>query len=117
MGAVSPDLFSVTAVHANGDITVVVRGDLDLEGASSLTKVLDDLLIGAFTQVIIDLSGLTFADSQGLSVLIRAHKRLSEDGRSLVLRNPNRQMLKLLQITGLMDYLNVEVSRQSSKPG
>jgi anti-sigma B factor antagonist len=57
---------------------------------------------------VVDLSGVGFVDSSGLRVLIEAHQRAQADSRRLVLSGSTRPVLRLLQITGLMEYLNVE---------
>jgi anti-anti-sigma factor len=49
-----------------------------------------------------------FLDSQGLSILVAAYKRLSEDHCRLRLINPRPQVTQLLKMTGLDTYLNPE---------
>jgi anti-sigma B factor antagonist len=60
--------------------------------------------------VVIDLSGVGFIDSSGLRVLVEAHQRAEAEARRLVLSGPSRQVLRLLEISGLMEYLHVEPS-------
>ena len=51
---------------------------------------------------------MTYIDSSGLGVLVGAHKRLKSQGRSLVLRVSDPEMIKLLAITGLDQLFAIE---------
>lgn len=63
-----------------GDV-VVVRGELDLTNAQAL----DDALAGASGRtVILDVGALSFIDSAGIRTIDRAHRRLADEGRSLL---------------------------------
>ena len=56
----------------------------------------------------VDLSGVTFIDSQGLSVLLRAYKALSPEGRGLCLRSPRPQVRQALEVSGVASVLTVD---------
>ena len=58
--------------------------------------------------VIVDLRKVTYIDSSGLGVLVGAHRRLKSEGRSLVLRFADPEMIKLLAITGLDQFFAIE---------
>ncbi|MFD0884986.1 STAS domain-containing protein [Streptosporangium algeriense] len=60
--------------------------------------------------VIADLSGMTFLDSSGLSVLVAAHAAAEEEGSSLHLAEVRPIPLRLLTITGLLSFLHVHNS-------
>jgi anti-anti-sigma factor len=60
------------------------------------------------TRVDVDLANLDFMDSSGLSVLVAEHKRTRNDGGGLVIMSPNRRVIRLFQLNGLMSYLVVE---------
>jgi len=92
----------------DGSTVVVLVGELDMDSAPVLGAMLDDVITAGPPEVVLEMSGLGFLDSTGLGVLIRAHKRMSAGGRRLVLRSPGPEPLKVLEITGLMAYLNVE---------
>jgi anti-anti-sigma factor len=47
-------------------------------------------------------------DSSGLSVLVAEHRRTKHDGGGLVILSPNRRVIRLFQLNGLMSYLVVE---------
>ncbi len=89
----------------DGLILLAVSGELDLASAPMLAEQLeraDELDAGV---VIIDLRELDFMDSTGLHLLLKAHKRAQELGRRFVLVKGNKQIERLLSLTGVDEKL------------
>jgi anti-sigma B factor antagonist len=84
-----------------------LSGEIDAHSVTVLAGQLDPLP-GSSGDVVIDLSGVEFVDSSGLRVLVEAHRRAEAEARRLVLKDSSRPVLRLLEISGLMDYLNVK---------
>ncbi len=104
--------------HAQGDTQVLaVSGELDLAAASSLEEELDRALTSGSQLIVIDLKGLDFIDSTGLSVLVRAHQRAQEAGLNLGLVNPGAQVERLLSLTGLAQRLTLDDGLQERAAG
>ena len=80
---------------------VEVIGELDLDTAPRLGEALVDLAGQGRVHVTLDLTGMTFIDSTGLSVFVSGLKRLRETGGALALRSPSTTAMKVLEITGL----------------
>ena len=76
---------------------IELAGELDFGTAPHLEAVLDRLLVIP-DHIIVDVSELTFIDSTGLRLLMRASTLV--EGR-IWLRGPSRQILRLLDISGL----------------
>ena len=93
--------FDLLIVQSEDQIVVKVLGDLDLDNAPRLGAVLTDLAGQGGVHVTLDLGGMTFIDSTGLSVLIRGLRRLREVGGDLALQSPSATAIKVLEITGL----------------
>ena len=74
-----------------------VRGELDLFAVPVLEAVLADL-DGNHE---IDLSGVTFFDSSALRVFLTVRRRNAK----LRVVNPSEAVIKVLEITGTLDYL------------
>jgi anti-sigma B factor antagonist len=89
-------------------IVLVLAGELDAASAPELQHHLDDLLSQPHARVMLDLNGLSFVDSAGVSVLIRAKQRAETNGRTLVLRRPTEQLERVFALVGLADWLAVE---------
>jgi anti-sigma B factor antagonist len=86
-----------------GDVHLVaLTGELDMATAKGLT---DWLVCIAGSPVIVDLSGLTFMDSSGISALVMARNRMVEDGNELILTRPHPIVSKTLNIVGLSDWV------------
>lgn len=80
-------------------------GELDTHTAPSLQAALADL---GGERVVIDMAGVEFVDSSGLRVLIQSHQQADEAGRAVVLSRPSNAVRRLLEISGLEGYLNVD---------
>lgn len=96
------------SVHLSGtdDRCLVVVGDLDGHTRDLLEPELHALDIGS--DVVLDLSGLTFIDSGGLSLLLIYHSRHEEAGSRLKIRNPSAAFLRLLELAGLVNYFTTD---------
>lgn len=106
---VGPVDFRVEA-QPQGALTVVtVEGELDVHTAPQLSSALDGIYASG-QAVVVDLSGVPFMDSTGLSVFVTALKRTKEaDGQlGLVVTEP--AVLKVFTITGLDTVLAVHDS-------
>lgn len=93
-------------VRNEGQTTVVaVTGELDLASSHILEEQL--ATAGGAELVIVDLRGLEFIDSTGLSVLVKAHHEAQEAGRRFGVVRGNAQVQRLLGLTGLAERLTV----------
>ena len=82
-------------------IVLAARGELDLASSELLESAIAAAIESAAAQVILDLRGLEFIDSVGISVLIRANQRLHDLGRRFGLVRGGAQVQRLLSLTGL----------------
>jgi anti-sigma B factor antagonist len=91
-----------------GDARVFrLSGDLDMETAPTLNERLHEAIGDGQTHFIVDVSGLTFIDSTGISVLLHSLKDVERlDGR-LVLRSPTERTLRVLEIVGLRELFGL----------
>ena len=87
---------------------LVLSGELDVVSAPELQQHLDEVLAEQHERVMLDLTGLTFVDSAGVSVLIKAKQAAEASGRTLVLRRPTEQLERVFALVGLADWLAVE---------
>ena len=112
MASTSGGPFSATVVGLNGVADVLLLGELDIDTASELRAVLDPLVENGPGEIVLDCNGLSFIDSSGIAALISAQKRLGSKGRRLVLRSPRPMIVKVLEVTDLIDFLNVETNER-----
>lgn len=96
------DTFMVE-VEASSPAVVRLHGELDLAGVPRLLSALADL----DGDVDLDCSGVDFIDAAGLGAFVRAHGQCAARGTHLVVVDPSRAVLRLLQMVELDTELHV----------
>src|SRR2546423_1992160 len=86
-----PDDFGVDVSVDGGDVLVAVRGELDVLTAPFLWEQMEPALEGVTGKLVFDFAGLTFIDSMGLGVVVRASARLRGETpqRQVIVQHPN----------------------------
>ena len=113
-GATAASVFRRTGFHAevqpllDGCVVIRLHGELDMATTPMLNRALASALNSGGTQVVVDLASLTFMDSTGIAVLLNAGRRAEESGGSLVVRSPNRAVLRAFRLTGVDSILVIE---------
>jgi anti-sigma B factor antagonist len=100
-----PDLELESHPAADGD-TVIVRGEIDTATAPQLRDLLNELVDGGSTRILLDCRALDFLDSSGIGVLVAVRKRLGEDG-ALTLEAPPAHVRKVLDLTGVSAHVAI----------
>lgn len=96
------------AVHTEqrGDAVVIsVAGELDMATAPQLQDHITNLLEKGRNRLVFDLSDVSFCDSTGLSVFVRAKNSCDEAGGEVRLAAPQRGVLRILEVSGLVEVL------------
>ena len=97
-----------TEVNATDEATVIhVAGEIDIATAGRLRDVIEPHM-GPKQKIILDFSQVEFMDSACLKVLVQARGRLTENGGSLILRNPSTAAHRLLTVAGANDLLEAD---------
>lgn len=97
----------------DGYMVIHVAGEVDLASAPVLDEQIAALMANEPAQLVIDLSDVTFMDSTGLGVLVKALKRSRETGTQLDVIVTNERVLKVFAITGLDTVLPIHSSMES----
>ena len=84
---------------------IVVSGDLDAQTSDRLDDVISGRLDIGVDELVFDMGGLEFIDSSGLRSLVLAR---GDGDRRVVLRSPSASVVRLLDITGLLDVFTIE---------
>jgi anti-anti-sigma factor len=93
-------------VQRQGRAAVIsVAGELDLATGPELEAELHDISPRNTELVVVDLRKLEFMDSTGLSIIVRAHQRLTGEGCELGLVRGSPQVQRLLDLTGVADRI------------
>lgn len=99
-------LFSVKRHDVRDGVLLSLRGELDLTTASMA----EDELIEAqesYELVVLDLRELWFMDSTGLRLIVIAERRARDSGHRLVVVQGPPQLQRVLELTGLIEFLDV----------
>lgn len=99
--------FQVQVRREGQTALIEVSGELDLASGPTLESELDKIAAPETTLVIVDLRRLEFMDSTGLSIIVRAHQRLVEEGCELGLVRGSPQVQRLLDLTGVAERLRL----------
>lgn len=94
-----------TAPVAAGVMGVCLAGEVDIATAGQAADAIRAALTAAPREVHIDMAAVTFLGSSGIHMLLRARREAAE--REILLRvvNAHRRVVKVLDLTGLLDLL------------
>jgi anti-anti-sigma factor len=90
-----------------GVAIATVRDEIDIGNVAALSEHLGHLVRQNPRRLVIDLAGVSFIDSSGLSGFVRIRKALPPDC-PVVIRSPQRRVRKLFKITGLDSVITFE---------
>ena len=87
--------------RTNGrEMTLAISGELDHHGAHGAMQQIDHALDAALP-LTMDLSGVSFMDSSGIAVVLRAHRRMAALGGSLIVTGVPAQARKVFDAAGV----------------
>ena len=104
MGESEPELTlrHQVAPGNDGNVTVVLEGELDLATAEKLGAEVDATIASVTGTLIVDVAGLRFADSSAIALWVGWSQRVPR----LEIRNPQPMILRVIQAMGLATQLN-----------
>lgn len=88
------------------DVVVIsVSGELDMATAPQLQAPITELLEQGHNRLVFDLAEVSFCDSTGLSVFVRAKNSCDDADGDVRLAAPQRGVLRILEVSGLVEVL------------
>jgi len=102
------DLFSVCVHYRSKRAIVVPVGEADAANTPELGAMLDAVLDRGYRHVTLDLSGLTFMDASGLTVVARAVRRLQITRGTLCVAHPSARVRWLFDLSGLSPHIEID---------
>ena len=92
----------------NRQLTITLSGELDHHAARELMESIDRLLEQVLpARTLLDLGELSFMDSSGIAVVLRAKRRMEALSGTLVVVNIPRQASRVLETAGLGRYVDL----------
>ncbi|MET7617839.1 STAS domain-containing protein [Streptomyces sp. NPDC005408] len=99
-GAAAKGRFGVNVRPVGGAVVLALSGELDHDTAEPLREALADAVEAAPDQIVVDCANLSFCDSTGLNVLLRARLAAREAGSRLALSALRPPVARMFDITG-----------------
>lgn len=98
---------NITILEDNGTTTVGIVGRLDTVTAPELEREVKPLVkLGA--TVVFDCEKMDYVSSSGLRVVLTTHKQLAAIGGRFIVRNLNKEVKSVFELTGFTRLLNIE---------
>lgn len=83
-------------------LTVRIRGEIDHHTAAPMRADIDELLFSRRpTELVLDMSGVSFMDSSGLGLIMGRYGILRQLGGRLILRDPSPETISILRLAGM----------------
>jgi anti-sigma B factor antagonist len=100
------------SVRSDGQRAVVaVEGELDMAVVGRVQARFDDLVVASCPDIVADLRGLTFLDSEGLRLLVRLAVDARKSGWRFAIVDGSPVVRRKLEITGLTSYFHYAEAR------
>ena len=99
------DFIITRRIEPDDTVTLVAEGELDVFTSARVREGLLALEGSGERRINVDLAGIRYLDSTGLSVIIGCNKRLRAEGRELWITGASAQVEKVLTILGMKDWM------------
>ena len=93
--------------YENDTCTVAISGRIDTLTSPELESVFREIEPKA-QKVVFDMTEVEYISSAGMRVLVTVHREMAPKG-GLVLKNPTKNVMTILNLTGFNKVLNIEV--------
>lgn len=98
---------SVDSEQTDGAFRIALRGELDVSTVPRFNAALANPGVRRCHALIVDLSGLTFMDSTGLSALLVGEMHARTRGQRFAIVRGPRHVQELFRLTGVDHFLEV----------
>ena len=95
---------SLNASETHRAVVITVAGEVDVASAAELERYVRDYV---HRNVTVDLGGVTFMDSSGITALVRVQRLVMDAGHSLRVTGERPNVRRVLEIAGLYDALHL----------
>jgi stage II sporulation protein AA (anti-sigma F factor antagonist) len=97
------------ASDRKGDEHVLaLDGELDIANVAAFESELSQVEAGDCRQIVLDLRRLSFLDSTGIQLLMKAHARAAETGRPVALVVDNGPVRRVLDVSGALSIIKTQ---------
>ena len=94
---------------ADRNLLLEFSGELDNQGAGIALRELEEALEAALPRILVlDMSGITFMDSSGIAVILRAQQKMQTLDGSLLVRRVPPQARRVLEAAGINRLVTIK---------
>ena len=86
---------------------VRVAGAVDIYTATQFKEPIEKLIEAGTKEIFLDLTDLSYIDSTGIGILIELRKGSMSKNLNMTLINPQKNIVKLLQLTGVDQIFSI----------
>jgi anti-sigma B factor antagonist len=104
---VAPGLEVIARQASVDTVVLLVTGEIDMLTAPALDRRLAESTDGGHRRVVVDLSGVTFLSSAGITILVQHTANAAERGVRLPIVATGTAVLRPLELTGLDTELDL----------
>lgn len=109
------DIAGVRCETSGRNMRVIIDGDIDHHSAKYIREQIDTAIFYCHPETVeMDLSKVSFMDSSGLGLILGRLTRIRELGGRLKLLDPTAQTVKILDLAGVGQLIEVEYSESKS---
>ncbi|MCI6569494.1 anti-sigma factor antagonist [Dysosmobacter sp. HCP28S3_G4] len=104
----------INARSADRNLLLEFSGELDHHGARDAAREVEQAIDVALPRkLVLDFAGVTFMDSSGIAVLLRAQRRMQNLGGSVLVCNVPRQAKRVLDAAGIGRLVTIQAGGTS----
>jgi anti-sigma B factor antagonist len=93
--------------RSNDEMTLVVRGSLDINSAPALAEEIDKIVATRPTKVVVDLSMLDLIDSSGVAALVKLYKGVRNASGAMTISGARDQPLAIFKLLRMDKVFNL----------
>ena len=83
-------------------LTCRLEGELDHHSARPAMKAIEQAMEETLPRLcVLDMAGLSFMDSSGIALILKAHKLARAGGGEVRVEHPSRQVLRVMETSGI----------------
>ena len=91
----------------NEEMTLVVRGSLDINSAPALAEEIDKIVAARPSKVVVDLSMLDLIDSSGVAALVKLYKGVRNTSGAMTISGARDQPLAIFKLLRMDKVFNL----------
>jgi anti-anti-sigma factor len=100
---------------------ITLVGEIDMTRSAELRTAVEGFRNSSATDVVVDVSGVSFFGSEGVGFLVRLFMEAKNRGGTVTVHNPSAAVIRLISITGLDEVITSRVTLatvpQGAEPG